>query len=349
MTEAEAQALLRAIPVTRMIDTGMDVGSALRLAAAVTAGESFADVAEAEANRLLDAVAELDAGVRQSVRRAALAALVVAQLAFNEDSAPKRALYGRIGEQLDTLVAENPGHYRTVDVPFGDSQLYGFLVTPLNVERPQTVIVFGGLNGWGPAYLSAAESLATAGLATLLIELPGQGTARLLSGLSGGASSVDAVSACIDWIESEPGLGDRAGVWGNSYGGLFAALAAATDPRVAAVCVNGAPSHPTMPPFRTLQELMFSFFGTHSVEETEPHLAAIDFAGRALTIGCPLLVLHGGADPVVSAEDQRVFFNADTSERVWRQWDDGEHTMYNHATERSAFVAGWFLSRLQLN
>ncbi len=342
----ETQALLRAVPVTRMIDVGMDVGSALRLTEAVTAGGDFAALAESEADRLLDAVEHLEVGVRRGVRRAALGALVVAQLAFNADGPAKAALYSRIGTQLDALESENPDRYRNVTIPYGDALLRGVLVVPEGAEKPQTVILFGGLNGWGAAYLSVADSLAAAGLATLLIELPGQGTARMLAGLYGGTPSVEAISACIDWIEREPLLGDRAGVWGNSYGGLFAAVAAATDARVAAACVNGAPARPTVPPFRTLQELMFAFFGTDSLDDLAPILSSIDFAGRELTIGCPLLVLQGGADPTVSSEDQRPFFDAAGAERVWQEWPDGQHTMYNHATERNALAAGWFRKQL---
>jgi alpha-beta hydrolase superfamily lysophospholipase len=329
-----------------MIDIGMDVGSALRLTEAVIAGGEFATLAESEADRLLDAVEGVDLVVRRAVRRSALGALIVAQLAFNDDSPTKRALYARIGAQLDALESENTGHYRNVTVPYGGAILRGFLVVPDGVDRPNTVIVFGGLNGWGAAYLSVAETLATAGLAALLIELPGQGTARMDAGLSGGRASVEAISACIDWIEGEPELGDRAGVLGNSYGGLLAALAAAADPRVAAACVNGAPSRPTIPPFRTLQELMFAFFGTDSLEELAPILSSITFADRGLTIDCPLLVLQGGADPTVSVEDQRPFFDAGTAERLWKEWPDGQHTMYNHPTERNALAAGWFLRQL---
>lgn len=345
--QAEAQALLRAIPVTRMIDVGMDVGSALRLSAAITAGRKLDIAAEEEADRLLAVVAGLEPGRRQGVRRAALGALVVAQLPFNDDSARKRELYTRIGEQTKLLASENPDSYRNVYVPFGEKQLHGYLVTPPQVPQPQTVILFGGLNGWGPAYLSVAESLATAGLATLLVELPGQGTARLYSGLTGGLPTVAGISACIDWIEAQPDLGERAGVWGNSYGGLFSALAAAGDPRVAAACVNGAPSRPTVPPFRTLQELMLPFFGAESAEELETQLQPLRFADRGLTIDCPLLVLHGGADPVATADDQRPFFEAATGERVWQEWPDGEHTLYNHATERNAIASTWFARKLQ--
>jgi alpha-beta hydrolase superfamily lysophospholipase len=344
--QAATQALLRAIPVTRLIDLGMDVGSALRLTDSFGSGGQLDVLAESEADRLLDVVAQLAVAVRSPVRRAALAALIVAQLPFNNDSPRKRELYARIGRQLEALETENAGHYRNVEVPFGHSRLRGFLVAPDGVDRPKTVILFGGFNGWGAAYLSVAESLASVGLATLLIELPGQGTARMDAGLHGGPSSVAAVSACIDWIESESTLGDRAGVWGNSYGGLIAALAAASDSRVAAVCVNGAPSRPTVPPFRTLQELMFAFFGTESLEELTPILESINFADAELTIDCPLLVLQGGADPTVSFDDQRPFFDAGTAQRLWHEWPDGQHTMYNHSTERDAIVTGWFLTHL---
>jgi alpha-beta hydrolase superfamily lysophospholipase len=332
-----------------MIDAGMDVGSALRLTAAVSAGEALDVVAEQEADRLLAIAESLGSAVRRPVSRAALGALVVAQLAFNDDSPRKAALYARIGQQLEALAGEDPDHYENVEIPFGEALLRGLLVTPAGVAHPHTVILFGGLNGWGAAYLSVAESLATAGLATLLVELPGQGTARLLSGLTGGLPTVAGISASIDWIEAEPRLGNRAGVWGNSYGGLFSALAAAGDSRVAAACVNGAPARPSVPPFRTLQELMFSFFGAQTVEGLTAQLVPLTFADRGLAIECPLLVLHGGADPVARSEDQRPFFEAATGERVWQEWADGEHTMYNHATERNAFAAGWFARELQAN
>ncbi|WP_369646522.1 hypothetical protein [Variovorax sp. V118] len=35
--------------------------------------------------------------------------------------------------------------------------------------------------------------------------------------------------------------------------------------------------------------------------------------------------------------------NPDVTLRVW---EDGEHTIYNHAAQRTAFVADWFARRL---
>ncbi|MGY2487996.1 serine aminopeptidase domain-containing protein [Cupriavidus sp. CP313] len=60
----------------------------------------------------------------------------------------------------------------------------------------------------------------------------------------------------------------------------------------------------------------------------------------------PVIVLHGGADPLVKLEDQQPFLDAALTDDVTlRIWPDGEHTIYNHAAERTALVADWFADR----
>jgi len=333
-------ALLGAVPITRMVDSGMEIGAALRLVAAVSAGDDFDAAAETEADELLAGAASLTIAARRAVRRAAIGALAVAQLAFNTDTDRKIELYAKLTSEVSALSAEWPDIYREVRVPFGDSALYGLLVRPGGVAAPETVILFGGLNGWGAAYLSVADALAEAGLACLLVELPGQGNTRLLAHLYADHKVVDAVSACVDWIRSTVDLGDRVGVWGNSFGGLFAALSAAADSRIDAACINGAPPIPSLPPFRTAQDLMLGFFGVDSPELVSEILPTIAF--REATIACPVLVLHGGADPLVTEAEQRVFLESATASAIWREWPDGQHTMYNHAIERNSLVTSWF-------
>lgn len=63
-------------------------------------------------------------------------------------------------------------------------------------------------------------------------------------------------------------------------------------------------------------------------------------------IACPLLVLHGAADPLVTMDDQQPFLDAATGEAVLRVWPDGAHTIHNHSFERTALVADWFAARL---
>jgi hypothetical protein len=50
---------------------------------------------------------------------------------------------------------------------------------------------------------------------------------------------------------------------------------------------------------------------------------------------------------LVRLEDQQPFLDAAVNpDATLRVWDDGEHTIYNHAAERTAFVADWFAQRL---
>ena len=89
-------ALLGAVPITRMVDSGMEIGAALRLVAAVSAGEDFDAAAETEADELLAGAASLTIAARRAVRRAAIGALAVAQLAFNTDTDRKIELYAKL-------------------------------------------------------------------------------------------------------------------------------------------------------------------------------------------------------------------------------------------------------------
>ncbi|MGW1024731.1 hypothetical protein ACWD4J_13665 [Streptomyces sp. NPDC002577] len=64
-------------------------------------------------------------------------------------------------------------------------------------------------------------------------------------------------------------------------------------------------------------------------------------------IGCPLLLLHGGEDPLACYEDQEPFLRAaDPSTATVRIWPDGEHTLYSHAAERDACTGDRFMDDL---
>jgi alpha-beta hydrolase superfamily lysophospholipase len=77
----------------------------------------------------------------------------------------------------------------------------------------------------------------------------------------------------------------------------------------------------------------------------DPALVQANFDRIAFTVDdrieCPLLVLHGGADPIVALEQQQIFLDAAVKGTL-RVWEDGEHTIYNHSAERTSFIADWF-------
>lgn len=224
--------------------------------------------------------------------------------------------------------------------------MVGWLIAPVGPVTG-TVLVFGGQSGWGAAYLRQADELNRRGLAAFLVEGPGQGETRLTSGLLLDVDVRAAYSAFVDSALARPELGGQVGLWGNSLGGLYAATTAAADPRVAAVCVNGAPAQPRVLPFRTFREQAFAMLGSDDPDRVQRNFDRIALRPDD-RIGCPLLVLHGGLDPIVDLADQQPFLDAATGpDATLRVWEDGEHTIYNHSTERTADVADWFADRLQ--
>jgi pimeloyl-ACP methyl ester carboxylesterase len=137
------------------------------------------------------------------------------------------------------------------------------------------------------------------------------------------------------------------GLWGNSFGGLFAALTAAADQRIFACCINGAPPRCEEPPFRAAAEQLAAMFGRADLSGVRDAMRALAFDPTSAPLREPVLILEGGADPLAPLGSQAVFRsgNRDPRSRTLT-WPDGEHTIYNHAAQRNATAAGWFAEAL---
>lgn len=343
-------ALHRAMPMTRLLDYGMDHADAAELLSRSAAGETWDAAAEAIGRRRLARAARAEA---ESHRVTAaeefakgIAGLIFAQMAFNFDIPRKRALYEDLAEAGRQLCRISDPPLARVEVPFVGAALVGWLMRPPAEPARGTVVVFGGQSGWGLAYLPIAHALAKRGLATLLAEGPGQGETRMVKGIFLDVDVPAAYQAFVSHILADPTLG-AAGIWGNSYGGLWAAKTAARDPRIMACCVNGSFARPKLLPFRTAFEQSAAMLGTEDEDALNRNFARMSLDPAVDHIDCPLLVLHGGADPLVQLADQQPFLDAATGpDRHLEVWADGEHTIYNHGADRSALAADWFVSRL---
>jgi alpha-beta hydrolase superfamily lysophospholipase len=202
------------------------------------------------------------------------------------------------------------------------------------------------MSGWATAYLSMAEAVCDAGLSCLLVDGPGQGESRLVGGVFLSAEVAKGFSRFVD-LAVEASDSAPVGLWGNSFGGLFAALTAAADPRVAACCINGAPSRCEVPHFRTAAEQMAAMFGAPMLDGAAQVLPELTFDGARTPIAAPVLVLEGGADPLVPLGSQAAFRQGNhhpLSQTL--TWEDGEHTIYNHHEERNGRVSRWLFDAL---
>ncbi|EKT83619.1 Putative dipeptidyl aminopeptidase [Rhodococcus opacus M213] len=342
----ETAAHWRAMPATRLLDGGMDYADIVLLERATRDGVAWDVAAERLGNlRLEVAEAARKGGHTVTARnafRAAAADFVFAQMAINADTERKRDLYEGFSAAVGAAAALSPASMHKIELPFAGGRLVGWHVIPDRSTVLGTVIVFGGQSGWGATYLRYADALAARGLATILAEGPGQGETRLRYRVH---LDVDVAAAYGEFVHYTAESGTPVGIWGNSVGGLFAALTAARNDHIDACCVNGAFATPRLLSFRTFREQAAAMLGTSDETAIERNFRRLAFDPVKEQIRCPLLVLHGGADPLVSLEDQQPFLDG-ADDAMLQVWDDGEHTIYNHADERNDLVADWFADRL---
>lgn len=343
-------ALRRAVPVTRMADYGVPLGEALAIHAWTAEDEPAAwddacqHLAQRHQRTAVQAEQEGCGAAASAAWRAASALLHCGQLAFNTDQPRKIALYEEAHEAL-MHHARLSRDLAAITLPSVQGDVHGWVVRPPRGLVRAAVLVVGGLSGWGAAYLDMGRALAARGLLAILSEGPGQGLTRMRGGLHLSAATLPAFKAFLNHAEdlSSP----RLGVWGNSFGGLLAAHVAVNDVRVQAVCVNGALPLPAVPSFRTAREQMQAVFGVKNDDALEASLRHLAFHPEVHRKVNAVLVVEGGCDPLVALGEQAPFLAiAEPGRGSTLTWEDGEHTIYNHAMERNDRVADWFAEQL---
>jgi alpha-beta hydrolase superfamily lysophospholipase len=342
----QIEALCRAMPVSRMVDYGMPRELAKRAHQLVRGGAPWDEVLEELAKEQEScAQAERDPNRARDSWHIAAASMIFAQMAFNADGERKRSIYSQMTGCFSRFAALSEFQVSRMKIPYRDGTLFGWHFHTSG-ECTGTVIVFGGMSGWSTAYRSMAEALCRCGLDCLLVDGPGQGDSRLEGGVFADADIHAGFSRFVDHIlDATPGR--PVGIWGNSFGGLFAALTAVRDRRIAACCINGAPTRAEIPPFRTAQEQLAAMFGFDDAAELATVLPALTFDGERAPLASATLVLEGGADPLVPAGAQRSFLvNNRHPQSRFETWPDGEHTIYNHTGARNALAAEWFATAL---
>lgn len=344
-------AMRRAVPVTRMVDYGVPLGDALSIHLASSAPDA------AEWHLLCEALAlkheehallsERDGHAQTAANawRATYALLQCAQLAFNHDTPDKKALYQRSHLAMLRLAQLRP-EINLVNIKTAQGRLFGWTVAPEHSRPLGAVLIMGGLSGWGGVYLDMGIALARRGIVAILAEGPGQGMSRMQEGVYLNAATELGWTSFLEVAQTL--CEGSIGVWGNSFGGLFAARLAITDSRIQAVCINGAPLIPEVPPYRTPREQMYALFGCNEDEQLENNLRSLRLRLGVDITDAAMLIVEGGADPLLERGAQADFLSITRSRDTSTfTWIDGEHTIYNYAQERNDRIADWFVSRLK--
>ena len=346
----EPQIGLRQFSFERMLGYGIEYADVVELRARVLAGQGWHASATTLAQVCLDranAVAgEPAAPTRAVYLRRASALLRMSQVMMLTDTDERREIYARAVELYDAAARITKDRAKfTVDAD--DGVLCGWHM-PAGQDAVGSVLVVGGVEGYAMDFDAMGEALAGRGINTYLLDAPGQGESRLVNHVYLTRAWLDAYRRVIDEIESRA-AGLPIGVIGNSMGGAFAMALAAADTRIAACCDNGGIAIPGLipPSIGTFFTKMTVFCGAANEEATTAIWSQVDPTAHGPNAGYPLLIVHGGKDPLISDDLARMVVDlAPTDNIEMVVFSDGDHCIYNHREDRDLLVADWMRSHL---
>jgi 2,6-dihydroxypseudooxynicotine hydrolase len=194
-----------------------------------------------------------------------------------------------------------------VEIPYEGTRLAGVLRKPAGATRPPVVVMCVGLDSTKEE-LDVYESVFLArGMATLAFDGPGQGEAEYDLPIRGDYEVP--VKAVFDWLEGRADLdAARAGIWGVSLGGYYAARAAAFEKRIRA-CISLSGPYSWVETFDGRNELSREAFRVRShsrtMEEAREKAKTLTLEGVARKITCPIYVVAGELDQLTPPHNAR--------------------------------------------
>lgn len=255
-----------------------------------------------------------------------------AQFVLWHDPAAKQEAYQHCARVFRHAARHLDPPLQRVEIPWGGLLLPGYLRLPRGASRPPCVVLIGGLDTTKEEQLVISDLCVERGLATLAFDGPGQGETYYRRKLS--PEFEQAVRAVFDFAERHPALdGGRLGVIGRSLGGHYAPRAAGLDRRVRAAVAWGAMYH--LENYASMPELTQQGFlyvtGAESLAAARPFFESIDLGGIASQITCPLMIVHGGLDPITPTENATRMRDQASGPVELLLWEDSVHCVHDRS------------------
>jgi alpha-beta hydrolase superfamily lysophospholipase len=334
----ESQAALRQFTPERLVAYGLAREDAEELLGRVVQGDRWWAASCELGERLPASGLGLAPATAAAVlfRKAAL--MRASQLMMIEDTPQRRDLYTRAAQLYADAGAIAGDRARWVLRGAAGMTLVGWRFA---VAQPiAAAIVWGGIEGWAMDFAAMGEMLAARGIIAYLIDGPGQGETRLAQGLYFAPDWQAHWRAVVDQVEAET-RGLPLFMVGNSMGGCMTMNYAPHDSRIRAVCSNGGPLRPP-PLIGDLPSKLRKFVVFCGDADAGAVWGALDSAREMARSSQPLLILHGGADPLVTeAEVLEIAARAAAEDVRVVVYSDGDHCIYNHPADKHDLIAEW--------
>ncbi|MGB0572744.1 MAG: alpha/beta hydrolase family protein [Alphaproteobacteria bacterium] len=235
-----------------------------------------------------------------------------------------------------------------VMIPYEGAMLAGILRRPENAERPPVVVMAMGLDSSKEEMDSYENLFLARGLATLTFDGPGQGEGEYEFAIRHDYEVP--VCAVLDWLELRDDVdANRAGLWGVSLGGYYAARAAAFEHRLKA-CIDLSGPYNWGAVWENLPDLTRAAFRarTKSASDQEARDMAhkLSLEGVADKIACPLFVLAGKLDRLVPYTDAERLASEASGPVELLVVEDGNHIANNRPYRYRLQSADWMATQL---
>ena len=352
------QAMLRAYSIERAVDYGCALEDFLKLRRRVEAGAGWIDVCiQLAEDNITRAQMQERFGLPKNAGNFylyAAACFRLAQAALEEKPLERLDVYERSVAAFSTAL-DLLGHADArLTISYAQAQHGAWFFRPADSpdEDMPCVVVWGGADGWCEAFFGSVPAFLEQGLAVCLVELPGQGLARLRHASYLNSNFTQMVSATLDELSLRGVAKERFGVVGHSLGGTLALRAAVADKRIRASCTNGGSidfSRSLLAYPRVARRIGRMIGDECSETEALDLLERLCLPVLLPDMATPVLCLHGGEDTLVTNQEVKALLALRGEQStILEYWEEGIHCINNNSIERNCVIANWFSQQLHI-
>ena len=272
-----------------------------------------------------------------------------AKFVFVVDLDQMRAAHERAVACLTDALPHLDPPGRRLEIPFEGSHLMAVVRSPRGEGPHPVVLMLPGLDSTKEELVSTSQTFLDRGLATVVLDGPGQGEAEYDLPLRGDWAPV----AEVVWeaIGTQPDLDrSRLAVWGVSLGGYYSArVAAALGDRVSA-CVSLAGPFTFGDYWSGLPQLTRDTLRVRSRaaddEAARQKALELDLTPVAADLVAPFLIVFGRRDRLIPWENAVRMRDAVTGPASLLMLEDGNHGCANVSEQHRPITADWLAARL---
>lgn len=325
--------------------------------------EDFVDVAEEIGDRRLAYAKKLEAEGNflsaSSFYGRANALYRVADYGIHDEiTEEKIRIYSKIPETFKKQWELSNTNFEVLEIPYEGKSMEAYFCIPDNCPIDTPVLVFiPGATGFKEENFAAAYYFYQRGIPFIIFDGPGQGVGLYFRQMWLTTTNyTGAVKAVIDYVKSDDRVGDKAALYGISYGGFLAVQAACElNDDICGLIVRGGTDRTddlTKHPWLGIPDF---YLGGFKLKFNEEDLAVCSKMSSEMcvtdklpNITVPTLIIHTKEDPIIGVEGaKRIYENISSTDKYYAEYQGNAHCVNDQMDSAGCFGADWLVKRMK--